>query len=176
MSSLYLRFFKWPKEVAEEAQRRLFGRSPRPGSTSPPYLTAEPVITTTKISPQNGDFLIMASDGLWDNLSSEQAVGLIAQWLQENDPSAVLQPLSLSDLLDLEKVAAPARVEKGPIPRGRPGPKRAYTESIYAQEKRFVVKDDNAAVHLVRNALGGGDEDVLRGRLTVPPPYSRNLG
>ncbi|KAM0793947.1 hypothetical protein BDR22DRAFT_815963, partial [Usnea florida] len=36
--------------------RRVFGPQP--------YLTALPVETTTKTEPENGDFLLMASDGL----------------------------------------------------------------------------------------------------------------
>lgn len=33
----------------------------------------------------------------------------------------------------------------------------------YANEKNFVVVDENAAAHLVRNALGGKDQELLRG-------------
>lgn len=166
--------WKWPKEVAEEAQQRLFGRRPRPGSISPPYLTAEPVITTTKISPQNGDFLIMASDGLWDNLSSEEAVGLVALWLEQNDISATPPPLPPIELV-IQESNERARTQRQGMRRRGPKSKNAYTESIYTQEKQFVVKDENVATHLARNALGGGNEDVLRGRMTVPPPFSRNL-
>lgn len=166
--------WKWPKEVAEEARQRLFGRPPRPGSISPPYLTAEPVITTTKISPQNGDFLVMATDGLWDNLSSEEAVGLVALWLEQNGMASVAPPLPPADLA-VQDSRERAWVEREATRRRGPKSKNAYTESIYGQDKHFVVKDKNVATHLARNALGGGDEDVLRGRLTVPPPFARNL-
>ena len=166
--------FKWPKEVVEEARQRLFGRHPRPGSISPPYLTAEPVITTTKISPQNGEFLIMATDGLWDNLSSEEAVGLVALWLEENDMASLPPPLQPFDVM-IQDHNERVRAEWEKPRRRGPKSKTAYTESIYTREKHFVVKDKNVATHLARNALGGGDEDVLLGRLTVPPPFSRNV-
>ena len=38
---------------------------------------------------------------------------------------------------------------------------------------RFVVEDKNAATHLVRNALGGKDRDMVCALLTLPSPYSR---
>lgn len=44
-----------------------------------------------------------------------------------------------------------------------------------ADAKHFVMRDENAATHLTRNALGGGNEDMLAGLLTVSPPYSRNV-
>ena len=39
--------------------------------------------------------------------------------------------------------------------------------------ERFVVEDKNAATHLVRNALGGKDQDQLCALLTLPSPFSR---
>jgi len=140
---------------------------------TPPYLTAEPVITTTQISPESGDFLIMASDGLWDFLTNEQAVALIGEWLKVNDPSTVPSPDSQTPLHDEQQIQEDRRREsrRG----GKPPTKAAYTGVAYVDEKNFVVKDENAATHLARNALGGANEDLLRGLLTVPPPYSRNL-
>lgn len=41
------------------------------------------------------------------------------------------------------------------------------------KDERFVVEDKNAATHLVRNALGGKDQDMLSALLTLPAPYSR---
>ncbi|KAK1431262.1 hypothetical protein QVD17_14602 [Tagetes erecta] len=41
-----------------------------------PVLTAEPSIVSRKLTPQDL-FLIFASDGLWDHLSDEEAVGLV---------------------------------------------------------------------------------------------------
>jgi hypothetical protein len=39
--------------------------------------------------------------------------------------------------------------------------------------ERFVVEDKNVATHLVRNALGGRDQDQLSALLTLPSPFSR---
>lgn len=36
-----------------------------------------------------------------------------------------------------------------------------------------MVEDKNVATHLVRNALGGKDKDMVCALLTLPAPYSR---
>ena len=136
-------------------------------------MTAEPVITTTEISSESGDFLIMASDGLWDQLTNEQAVDLVGRWLESHDPSIALPPPPHIPLRDNAQIVEDSRREARQ--RGKPPAQAAYTKLPYVVEKNFIVKDDNAATHLARNALGGANEDLLRGLLTVPPPYSRNL-
>ena len=35
---------------------------------------------------EHPDFLVMASDGLWDNMSSADAVTCVEQWLNKNKP------------------------------------------------------------------------------------------
>lgn len=125
-------------------------------------------MTTTKIEPENGDFLIMASDGLWDHLTSAQAVDLVGRWLKTND---VAKEIPAPDLAQASN-AIPVHEM---LNRRNPNPNMAYTDIQAADEKQFVVIDDNAATHLTRNALGGGNEDILCGLLTVSPPYSRNI-
>lgn len=39
--------WKWPLEVLRECRENFLWKPPRPGYKSPPYLTAEPVVTTT---------------------------------------------------------------------------------------------------------------------------------
>ncbi len=73
--------YKWPLEVVQECRDKFFGVVPRPGYLTPPYVTAEPIVTTMEIQ-EKGDFLIMASDGLWDHLSCEQAVKLVEMWME----------------------------------------------------------------------------------------------
>ena len=167
---------QWSREVQEAAQQRVFRRRARPGLQIPPYLTSEPVITTTKISPEKGVFLIMATDGLWDRLTDEQAVDLVGKWLDKHNPRVeVLLPLStLVDGRNHDQLRADTY--RHPESRGDPEPQKAYVEHVArADSKHLVVKDSNAATHFIRNALGGNNEDMLRGLLTVPPPNSRNL-
>ena len=59
--------------------------------------------------------------------------------------------------------------------RRNPNQNMVSTDVQAADDKQFILVDDNAATHLTRNALGGSNEDVLCGRLTVHLPYSRNV-
>mmetsp|Transcript_26123 Transcript_26123/g.34326 ORF Transcript_26123/g.34326 Transcript_26123/m.34326 type:complete len:432 (-) Transcript_26123:286-1581(-) len=53
-------------------------------SFSPPYITAQPEIVTHDFKDED-EFLIVATDGLWDFLSNDEAVGIVAQGVEESD-------------------------------------------------------------------------------------------
>jgi len=170
--------YKWSQEIQERLKENYFGRTPLKLLKTPPYVTAEPVITTTKVQPENGDFLVLATDGLWEMLTNEEVVGLVGQWLDvqskgsRKDGSGWLKSWfgSQSKL----PVEVPAKVEdelggqRRPIRQDQWGLKATMND-------RFVVEDENVATHLVRNALGGKDQDQLCALLTLPSPYSRRF-
>lgn len=161
--------WKWSREVQEQAKERFFGPDIREGLKSPPYLTAEPVVTTIKIDPDRGDFVIMASDGLWDHLSNEQAVDLVGRWLQTHDMTRPAPPPDLAK--GTPEILAPSDLSK----KSKPVPGKKYTEQAKITEKDYVNVDENVATHLVRNAFGGANEDRLLGLVTAEPPLSREL-
>ncbi|KAF7295802.1 CxC2 domain-containing protein [Mycena chlorophos] len=70
---------KWGVEMQNWMHENVLGRKPHALCQSPPYFTAEPEITVTDV--QSGDFMIMASDGFWECLTNEEAVGLVGLWL-----------------------------------------------------------------------------------------------
>lgn len=118
----------------------------------------------------------MATDGLWNRLTNDQAVNLLGKWLERNNPSIEAMPLPSPHVHDNDQLREDVRLQREAKTRGNPEPQKAYLREVTrAESKNFTVKDNNAATHLVRNALGGSNEDVLRGLLTVAPPYSRNL-
>lgn len=180
--------WKWSREQQEQARDRFFGPQLREPLLTPPYLTAEPVITTTAIEPERGDFLILASDGLWDELSSAQAVDLVGRWLQTNDvtkeaappaPTALATAPTIQPLPTTTSTEQKSTTNSPPTKRINPaGSSRAYTTlspRLQNDSSTFIVKDNNAAVHLARNALGGSDEDRLCGLMTAQPPHARNM-
>jgi pyruvate dehydrogenase phosphatase len=66
---------KWSKLQVEEADEKFWRGEPRPNYETPPYMTAEPVIMETDVNTgPRGDFFVMASDGVWDHISSEDAI------------------------------------------------------------------------------------------------------
>lgn len=162
---------KLSARIQSIAHTRLFGHPLLPSFLTPPYVTAAPSISATKIDPTDKDFVILASDGLWDHLTSEQAVRLVGLWLARNDPSEPLIEERPADVLDVVVADSDEdvprfweRLQQGLIarkPEDLPAPGRDYSKVKYGDEKNWVVVDDNAATHLARNALGGADEDLF---------------
>jgi len=173
-------FYKWTRETQERIKLNFFGRTPSQLLRTPPYVTAEPVVTTTKVEPEKGDFVVMATDGLWEMLTNEEVVGLVGQWLESQakgstsdggKSSSMLKSwISNADTkLPIEKNSQTNSKEKG----GQRAPIRQLQWQVNSSDDRFVVEDKNAATHLVRNALGGRDRDMVCALLTLPSPTAR---
>ena len=190
--------YKWSADTAARVKRQFLGRSPPSLAKTPPYVTAEPVVTTTAVDPRRGDFVVLATDGLWECLTNEEVVGLVGKWLDAQPrltPQAAASPSSnqsagtlLNSLWGSSTSAGVALpVEKHNASRARTAagggggsndggqrlPIRQDQYRIGAGDERFVVEDANAATHLVRNALGGKDRDMVCALLSLPSPYAR---
>ncbi|KAH7909594.1 protein serine threonine phosphatase 2C [Hygrophoropsis aurantiaca] len=147
---------KWSLIIQDRLLQYL-GRTPYKNVLTPPYFTAEPVITTTEIKP--GDILILASDGLWECLTNEEAVGLAGLWTTSNGNKR------------------PLNSEGGYAPEDLPVILGNDTTTRYSQwraPKKFTVADSNAATHLIRNAIGGADTDLTAALLSINSPRSRS--
>lgn len=171
--------YKWTREVQEQIKKNFFGRTPSTLLKTPPYVTAEPIITTTKVEPEKGDFVVMATDGLWEMLTNEEVVGLVGQWLESQvkgpngkngTGSSWLKGWFSNGGGTALPVEKNGKHGKGD---GQRAPVRQLQWQVSGSDERFVVEDKNAATHLVRNALGGRDRDMVCALLTLPSPYSR---
>ena len=192
--------WKWPQELSRTVHEKFWGPAPRPDGMikTPPYLTAEPEVKETKV--QTGakpDFLIMASDGLWDNMSNEDAVTCVSQWLDKFKPDAFIAEQMeaekgfLSSLTDVFRRSPSASSPPSP---GFKGNDKRFIEAAGPNEdnetyfdpgekalkwkvspKHFVVEDDHAGVHLIKNALGGRRRELYCGIMSIQPPLSRNV-
>ena len=152
--------FKWSKDIVEENEKKFFGKPPLPGYHTPPYLTAKPMITTTRIQPD--DFMIMASDGFWDHVTSDQAVDLVKRWLEKSSKRGISN--KRPDAKDPHfGIDSKTRAATG------------YKADWQIKERDYVVEDQNAATHLVKNAFGGGNRELLCGVMTAQPPQSRDV-
>jgi pyruvate dehydrogenase phosphatase len=196
-------FYKWSRDTQDRIKKNFFGRTPHNLLKTPPYVTAEPVVTSTSIEPARGDFLVMATDGLWEMLTNEEVVGLVGLWIEHqnslasnksgasaNSTSAWLTSWfksSDSSSLPVEKGGnmdktgridnshkqANADEKNGGKDAGSAKPIRQQQWETPSASSRFVLEDKNCATHLVRNALGGKDKDMVCALLTLPSPYSR---
>ena len=115
---------------------------------TPPYVTARPEVTHHKLT-ENDKFLVIATDGLWDELSNEEVVELVGKLLDGK-----------RDIVDKKK-------------NDFSEDKLEYKN--FRQEKVFTFIDENASTHLIRNALGGAKQDLLCALLSLPSPTSRKF-
>ena len=173
--------YKWTRETQEKMKNSYFGRTPSKYLKSPPYVTAEPVVTTTKVNPASGDFVVMATDGLWEMLTNEEVIGLVGQWLDKQAATTKeLAPGSGSSGW-LQSWFSTQKANNLPVEHHAEGEEAGQRAPIRQRQwgvptgsdDRFVVEDKNAATHLVRNALGGKDQDMISALLTLPSPFSR---
>ena len=176
--------YKWSRDVHEKLRQSFFVRTVSPDILTPPYVTAEPVVTTTRVEPQNGDFVVVATDGLWEMLTNEEVVGLVGKWIeaQHSVGAGLVQQDSKNDGLwknlwssGWTGLPVEGSTDGDQNNAGQRTPIRQQQWGIQRAEDRFVVKDANVATHLVRNALGGKNEEHVCALLTLPSPYSRRF-
>jgi pyruvate dehydrogenase phosphatase len=168
--------YKWSRDVSMKLRESFFGRSPSPLLKTPPYVTAEPVVTTTKVNPEKGDFLVLATDGLWEMLTNEEVVGLVGQWIESQAAGSSTSQFDAawSKVFGSSNKPLPVEQNKDAGPEGQKTPIRVQQWGINPDAKdRFVVKDKNVATHLVRNALGGSNDEQVCSLLTLPAPFAR---
>ncbi|CAL8263517.1 unnamed protein product [Merluccius merluccius] len=137
--------FKWSRELQSSVLQSLesgvdldslnmYQYTP-PNYLTPPYLDAAPEVLYHKLRPQDR-FLILGSDGLWDEMGSEQAVQLVGEHL-----SGIHLQAPVSDKhLNL-------------------GQMQELLQKRRARATRPL--DLNATTHLIRHALGTSDSGEL---------------
>jgi pyruvate dehydrogenase phosphatase len=153
-------FWKWDADTQKKIASTYFNGGyakeiPFAGLKTPPYLTAEPIVTKTEVVA--GDFLIMASDGFWDHVSSEQAVELVRRWIEWKDAGMSGKVTGTGKTAEEQKIN---RLDEW---------RWSWHDGVLA------IEDDNAATHLARNTLGGADDSFLQAVFGYDPPRSRNI-
>lgn len=83
LGDLYLKY----GELNGKPRSREWGRYLAPPHT-PPYITATPETRVHTIDPKQDAFVILACDGVWDVLTSDEAVGIVAQHAGSYDSAA----------------------------------------------------------------------------------------
>ncbi|KAJ4158501.1 uncharacterized protein LMH87_009024 [Akanthomyces muscarius] len=169
--------YKWSRETTIKLKQGYYARSQSPLLKTPPYVTAEPVVTTTKIRPENGDFLVMATDGLWEMLTNDEVVGLVGQWIESQAKTGSSMESAWAKVFGASNKALPVEQSKESAAAAGDGQRVPIRMQQWGNDPdakgRFLVKDKNVATHLVRNALGGSNDEQVRALLTLPAPFSR---
>ncbi|KZW04361.1 protein serine/threonine phosphatase 2C [Exidia glandulosa HHB12029] len=162
--------YKWPRAFQERLAQALSGtdqvlRKPPAALRTPPYVTSEPVLTHRHFntSPPAGGpalrFVVLATDGLWDELSSSEVVALVGAHLR-----GTRGPVPKAEL-------AGSLAEGGNL--GLDG--KQIQRKPYTAGESWTFEDENLSTHLIRNALGGGNAMELRKSMSIPAPHSRRF-
>lgn len=136
--------------------------------------------------------MIMATDGLWDKLTSDEAVQLVGQLLDGKtghdemvlDQEAILayrrqvkakRLAAASPAAATGSQVAPAQKQQQQEEEEEElTPAGLWPKGPARQVRKFTYRDQaNASTHLIRNALGGADDDRLAATLLIPSPQSR---
>jgi pyruvate dehydrogenase phosphatase len=154
-----------------------FRSAPR-NSKTPPYVTAEPVLTTTKIDPSKNDFVVIATDGLYELLSNEEIVGLVVKWLEKNNTTSSLKTSSsnwnsLFNSSDQKKLPKIVDVSD---PKYKESQRPPFRNNQTSNQHEFILEDENVSTHLIRNALSlGGSKEYVSTLVSIPSPKSRKF-
>ncbi|XP_072241784.1 pyruvate dehydrogenase [acetyl-transferring]-phosphatase 2, mitochondrial [Leuresthes tenuis] len=156
--------FKWSHELQQSIlaslesgvdldSLNLYQYTP-PNYLTPPYLDVTPEITYHKLRPQDR-FLILGTDGLWDELRSEEAVRLVGEHLSGIHLQAPVSP-------------AERQLKLGQM----------HELLLKRRARASPALDTNAATHLIRHALGTGEygelsQERLASMLALPEDLAR---
>ncbi|KAG8803343.1 hypothetical protein FS842_006581 [Serendipita sp. 407] len=166
--------YKWGADLQNFLLPKLLppNMRPRPPPAkllTPPYVTASPEVQHRKFtlpSSATSDgtrstlrFLILATDGLWDELTSTNAVALVGGHLQGQRNSIANQNLTKS----IPTIEENMTKTSAPLPHAA---KRV-------RHSDWSFKEESLGMHLIRNALGGIDNTLIQQHLSIPAPYSR---
>ncbi|XP_017142089.1 pyruvate dehydrogenase [acetyl-transferring]-phosphatase 1, mitochondrial [Drosophila miranda] len=136
--------YKWSLDIMQKKVVPLIGeQAMAPNYYTPPYLTARPDVQQHELSV-NDKFLVIASDGLWDFLSPSEVVSLVGEHINS------------------KKILEPMRLPEG-------NPTLQQISDQLAERKAGLTRkpiDQNAATHLIRNALGATDYGIEHSKIS----------
>ncbi|KAJ3248379.1 hypothetical protein HDU78_001005 [Chytriomyces hyalinus] len=161
--------YKWPVDVSDKVDvidPRIKKAIPmQKDCKTPPYITAAPEISEHKLSSKDR-FFVLATDGLYDQLSSNEVVDVVSSLLatRTSKDALVFPPwISAQDSAKLPSHLKPTSVNTLVDSSGK---------LLEASSAAHVAGGVNLATSLVRAALVGGDHGRLKrtnsaGRMTV---------
>jgi pyruvate dehydrogenase phosphatase len=101
---------------------------------------------------------VLATDGLWDQLTSQEVVALVGGHIA--GLKGFIPKSSLSSFVSTST--------------GTPTVEGKDKKRLNKYDGTWAFVDENVSSHLIRNAFGGGDERKLRKLLSIPAPYARS--
>lgn len=151
-----------------------------PHYLTPPYLDAAPDVIYHKLRPQDS-FLILGTDGLWDEIGSKEAVRIVGEHLSGIHLQVCIGKMSKNFQRFCKMFSdRPLFVVKAPIsPSERQlNLGRMHDLLLKRQARDSLPFDTNASTHLIRHAVGTDSygelcHEKLTSMLTLPEDLAR---
>ncbi|KAK7035984.1 PPM-type phosphatase domain-containing protein [Favolaschia claudopus] len=159
---------KWSPDVQSRLHKDYLGAAPDPRVKTPPYISAEPDVTSIKIRP--GDFLVLSSSWLHECLTDQEVVGLVGAWLDKNEDTFLDAQNNLPQVVPKTPPAA-ILPEDLPVDMDEKEDKTVMYRR-WNVSKRFVNVDNVPSAHLANNAMGGADLELRNALMEMPPAHS----
>jgi pyruvate dehydrogenase phosphatase len=163
--------FKWSAEVQAKLATQFFGKKAPANLKTPPYITARPEVTRTVI--QTDAFLVLGSDGLYEMLTNAEICELVVGWQARHSARAEQKSSWMPSFLQSQRNTSTTVVDLDKQ-RSASTAGQVRPSSDKQGKKQYVYEDSNVATHIIRNALGGANQDSLWGLLSLPYPLSRS--
>ncbi|KAJ3364836.1 hypothetical protein GGF32_001013 [Allomyces javanicus] len=166
---------------------------------SPPYLHATPEITTHRLDDHDR-MVLVASDGLFDELRNEDIVELLHRYRTATRNGTLVARRTtaggpMDDPLGLHTTTSPSPTafnyvntitSAAAVGLPTPNTPEKVTDhaaaansddgesAITGMTARWTTRDVNAATHLLRNSVGGANRARVRQIMSLPWPESRD--
>ncbi|KAF8933474.1 hypothetical protein BGZ52_007579, partial [Haplosporangium bisporale] len=127
--------------------------------------------------------LVLATDGLWDKLTSDEVVQLVGDLLDGktgqkelvlNREESLAYRKKLQSIREQQILASGSEIEQEQQQEEEMTLEDLAPKGPASQVRKFTFRDHaHASTHLIRNALGGADDDKVAATLSIPSPMSR---
>ena len=120
--------------------------------------------------------MVMATDGLWDKLTSDEVVQLVGALLdgKTGQEEMVLDRAEIQKYRQQRRAIQAASVNAVADDEEEITPVNLAPKGPASQLRKFTYRDQsNVATHLIRNAIGGADDDKVAATMSIPSPMSR---
>ncbi|KAF7314547.1 PPM-type phosphatase domain-containing protein [Mycena kentingensis (nom. inval.)] len=152
---------KWTVKEQDRLHKDYLAPPPDPRVQTPPYVSADPDITSIKI--ESGDFLVMSSSWVSECLTNEEVVGLVGAWMKQHGENIH------ASFEDVKPDPAPGpALEAEDLPVKLKEDRTTFFRR-WGVPKRFFNSEPNPTVHIAHNAMGGADANLRQALLEMAP-------
>ena len=145
------------------------------GAYRPPYTTVEPDVWEHQLTDAD-DFLVLSTDGAFSDLSSQEVVEYVSEWMDSHPPSATAAAANGSSAAAMASSWLPSWLGGSPKPSAHSSvPSSSAVSALYDNVSTFLIS--RVLLHASEKQIGrrGSESDNLSWMLRLPMSVRRNV-